>query len=95
MRGLECLVDVTARHDLGCILGSGLESSSNFVKRDLQEVGAVFFIIPFLGCDSKVLNCLRRVACKRFLVLFILSVDVVDMGCLMEVGVRKSQSADF
>ena len=86
MGGFDCLVDVTARHDIVCILGSGLESSTNFVKRYLQEVGAVFGIIPFLGFDNLGLNYLHGVACKRFLVLIILSVDFIDTGCLIEVG---------
>ena len=86
MGGFECLVDVIARHDLGCILGSGLESSTDFVEGYLQEVWAVFGIILFPEFYNLGLNSLCSVTFKRFSVLFMSNVDFVEMGCLMKVG---------
>ena len=92
MGGFDGLLDVAARHDIGCILGSGLESSTDFGKGYLQEVGVVFGVIPFLGFDNPGLNSLCSVALKRFSVLFMSSVvDFVEMGCLTKADTEVSE----
>ena len=44
-----CLSNVTTSHDLRCILGSGIESASDFLKGNIEEEGLILPVVPSFG----------------------------------------------
>ena len=43
------LANVTTSHDLRCILGSGFESASDFLKGNIEKEGLVLPVVPSFG----------------------------------------------